>query len=132
MDVRAFWDQIPKPTPTSTSSSTPTSSCPPFTLSANGIIEFNTTIDQLSRITLGADAQFYPTCTGDVTADVTFVPEEAPTDGIDRDPFYASSLPVIYALAATTVTAYMLVILLCITPRTFVSGGTVVLGRDLL
>lgn len=46
-----------------------------------------------------------------------------------RDPFYASTFPVCYALAATTVTAYMLVIMLFITPRSFLDGGVVYLGR---
>lgn len=46
-----------------------------------------------------------------------------------RDPFYASTFPVFYVLAATTVTAYMLVIMLFITPRSFVNGGIVYLGR---
>lgn len=46
-----------------------------------------------------------------------------------RDPFYASTFPVFYALAATTVLAYMLVIMLFITPRTFVNGGIIYLGR---
>lgn len=46
-----------------------------------------------------------------------------------RDPFYASSFPICYALAATTVTAYMLVIMLFITPRSFFDSGVVYLGR---
>ncbi|KAL5612857.1 hypothetical protein BROUX41_004061 [Berkeleyomyces rouxiae] len=46
-----------------------------------------------------------------------------------NDPFYASKFPVMYALAATTVTAYMLVIMLFITPRSFLDGGVVYLGR---
>lgn len=46
-----------------------------------------------------------------------------------RDPFYASTFPVFYVLAATTVIAYMLVIMLFITPRTFVNGGIIYLGR---
>ena len=46
-----------------------------------------------------------------------------------RDPFYASTFPVFYVLAATTVIAYMLVIMLFITPRSFVNGGIVYLGR---
>lgn len=46
-----------------------------------------------------------------------------------RDPFYASLFPVFYALAGTTITAYMLVIMLFITPRAFVNGGVVYLGR---
>ncbi|KAM0349425.1 hypothetical protein ACHAPU_003834 [Fusarium lateritium] len=46
-----------------------------------------------------------------------------------RDPFYASTFPICYALAATTVTAYMLVIMLFVTPRSFLDGGMVYLGR---
>ncbi|KAH7001968.1 PalH/RIM21-domain-containing protein [Ilyonectria destructans] len=46
-----------------------------------------------------------------------------------RDPFYASTFPICYALAATTVTAYMLVIMLFVTPRSFLDGGIVYLGR---
>ncbi|KAK3494604.1 pH-response regulator protein palH/rim-21 [Neurospora hispaniola] len=46
-----------------------------------------------------------------------------------RDPFYASTFPQCYALAATTIVAYTLVIMLFITPRSFLDGGVVVLGR---
>ncbi|CAM1502950.1 Fc.00g077260.m01.CDS01 [Cosmosporella sp. VM-42] len=46
-----------------------------------------------------------------------------------RDPFYASTFPICYALAATTVTAYLLVIMLFVTPRSFLDGGVVYLGR---
>lgn len=46
-----------------------------------------------------------------------------------RDPFYASTFPQCYALAATTIIAYTLVIMLFITPRSFLDGGVVVLGR---
>ncbi|KAM7222386.1 PalH/RIM21 domain containing protein [Rhypophila decipiens] len=46
-----------------------------------------------------------------------------------HDPFYASMLPQCYALAATTIVAYTLVIMLLITPRSFLDGGVVVLGR---
>jgi len=46
-----------------------------------------------------------------------------------RDPFYASTFVVCYALAATTIIAYTLVIMLFITPRSFLDGGVVVLGR---
>ena len=40
-----------------------------------------------------------------------------------RDPFYASTSPQMYAIAAATVVSYMLVIMLFITPRTFFVGG---------
>ncbi|KAJ6444756.1 PalH/RIM21 [Purpureocillium lavendulum] len=46
-----------------------------------------------------------------------------------RDPFYASTFPICYALAATTITAYMLLIMLFVTPRSFLDGGVVYLGR---
>lgn len=40
-----------------------------------------------------------------------------------QDPFYSSTNPQIYAIAAATVVSYMLVIILFITPRTFFVGG---------
>ncbi|KAH8169712.1 palH/RIM21 domain-containing protein [Sarocladium implicatum] len=46
-----------------------------------------------------------------------------------REPFYTSPFPLAYALAATTITSYMLVIMLFITPRSFLDGGIVYLGR---
>ncbi|KAI0166308.1 PalH/RIM21-domain-containing protein [Xylariaceae sp. FL1272] len=46
-----------------------------------------------------------------------------------RDPFYASVFPQCYALAATTVLAYLLLIMLVIAPRSFLDGGVVTLGR---
>ncbi|KAL6697615.1 PalH domain-containing protein [Trichoderma pleuroticola] len=56
-------------------------------------------------------------------------PDDSPHFSDFRDPFYASSFPICYALAATTVTAYMLVIMLFITPRSFFDSGVVYLGR---
>ncbi|EGY15507.1 pH-response regulator protein palH/RIM21 [Verticillium dahliae VdLs.17] len=47
-----------------------------------------------------------------------------------RDAFYESTFPVCYVLAATTVTAYMLVIMLFVTPRSFLDGGVAYLGRS--
>ncbi|KAH0544367.1 hypothetical protein FGG08_001508 [Glutinoglossum americanum] len=40
-----------------------------------------------------------------------------------RDPFYASTIPLAYAIAAATVLSYMLFIMLLITPRTFFATG---------
>ena len=40
-----------------------------------------------------------------------------------QDPFYASTSPQMYVLAAVTVLSYLLVIMLFITPRTFFIGG---------
>ncbi|KAG8530470.1 uncharacterized protein KY384_004973 [Bacidia gigantensis] len=51
----------------------------------------------------------------------------------ERDPFYTSTNPQIYAISAATIVSYMLVIILFITPRTFyvggVGGGISLLGR---
>lgn len=41
-----------------------------------------------------------------------------------RDPFYASTSPLVYAIAAATIVSYMLVIILFITPRAFLASGT--------
>lgn len=117
MEDRAIWDVVESPT-TSTSSI----QCTPFTLPSGGII----TLDSFSVVTLNADAVFKPQCTSAV--EVAFTNMSSSRDL--RDPFYASTLPQCYALSATTVIAYMLVIMLFITPRTFLSGGIVVLGRS--
>jgi len=124
MEVRALWDNLQTPTTTFPAVST----CTPFILPASGVIQI---FEPASQITLAQDATFTPSCAGSSELDVTIATEAASTmAGEDlRDPFYASTLPAIYALAAATVTAYMLVIMLFITPRTFISGGTVVLGR---
>lgn len=98
-------------------------------------------------VTLTAAAAFKPVCTpvappaiiangggGSVTIDPTegMMPDD---DGSGftysdfQDPFSASTFPQCYALAATTAVAYTLVIMLFITPRSFLDGGIVVLGR---
>ncbi|CAP68629.1 uncharacterized protein PODANS_7_6000 [Podospora anserina S mat+] len=96
-------------------------------------------------VTLTASAAFRPLCTpvtppaiianaggGSVELDpnVGAMPDDDGWTYSDfRDPFYASTFPQCYALAATTVVAYMLVIMLFVTPRSFLDGGVVVLGR---
>jgi hypothetical protein len=90
--------------------------------------------------TLTAPATFKPTCTPisapiiinggtGVNVDETDSSHSV-TDLPTQDPFYASTFPQCYALAATTVIAYTLVIMLFITPRSFLDGGVVVLGRS--
>lgn len=81
-------------------------------------------------MTLDKDATYFPACHAEVEVNTVVAAEEDKIEDVSpgQDPFYASTLPVIYALAATTLTAYILVIMLFITPRTFISGGTVVLG----
>jgi hypothetical protein len=121
MDRRQLWNYA-RPT-TTTSSDTP--HCTPFTLPSNGIL----TLDASSVITLTSDAVFKPECTGG-SGGIILSGAGSPTTFTDfRDPFYASTLPECYALAATTVIAYMLVIMLLITPRSFLHEGAVVLGR---
>ncbi|KAI9891411.1 MAG: pH-response regulator protein palH/rim21 [Vezdaea aestivalis] len=88
--------------------------CTPFKLPSSGVIRFGTT----STITIPTDVVFQPQCTA--TNDPSYIRPNDLTPVTDmRDAFYASTLPQIYALAATTALSYMLVIMLLITPRTF-------------
>ncbi|KAH8672703.1 PalH/RIM21-domain-containing protein [Tricladium varicosporioides] len=109
-----------------TSATTTRPHCTPFTLPSNGVL----TLGVSSVITLTSDAVFRPECTGS-TADIILTNGgSSPSAFTDfRDPFYASTIPECYALAAATVIAYMLVIMLLITPRTFLHDGLVILGR---
>lgn len=115
------------------------SKCTSVNLPAGGVIH----ILGQDPITLSAVAAFVPQCTqaaspaiiangGGVTLDQTAVSGTS-SDTVEfsdfRDPFYASTFPQCYALAATTVIAYTLVIMLFVTPRSFLDGGVVVLGR---
>jgi uncharacterized membrane protein YgcG len=119
MEERQLWNYA-KPTTTSSEES----HCTPFTLPSDGVL----TLGLSQTITITEDAIFQPACTG--TSDVILTGAGSPTSFTDfRDPFYASTLPECYALAAATVIAYMLVIMLLITPRTFLHEGAVVLGR---
>ncbi|KUJ21945.1 PalH-domain-containing protein [Mollisia scopiformis] len=109
--------------PTSTTSST-RAHCTPFTLPSNGVL----TLGVSDVLTLTSDAVFKPECTG--SNDAVLTGTDSPSYLEDfRDPFYASTIPECYALAAATVISYMLVIMLLITPRTFLHEGAVVLGR---
>lgn len=99
------------------------SSCSAFLLPSNGIITLNSS----TTITLNSDAIYQPLCTE--SSDVIVSQPVLTTDDHFRDPFYASILPGCYALAATTVIAYLLVILLLITPETFLHNGVLILGR---
>lgn len=115
------------------------SKCTAINLPAGGVLD----VAGQDPITLSAAAVFTPQCTqasspiiiasGGVSLEETM---SGSTSGADvefsdfRDPFYASTFPQCYALAATTVIAYTLVIMLFITPRSFLDGGVVVLGRS--
>ena len=106
--------------PTSTSSDLP-HTCQPYTLPSGGQLN----IGQGTIITLTQDAGFQPACTGTTVS----APIDPVQSGIDlsilngQDPFYSSTNPQIYAIAAVTIVSYMLVIILFITPRTFFVGG---------
>jgi len=92
--------------------------CPSYKLPARGIIE----LSPGNFINLTADAFFRPQCNNaehsavDDTAGITSVADI-------RDPFHASITPQAYATGAATVIAWMLVIMLIITPRTFFVGN---------
>jgi hypothetical protein len=98
--------------------------CTPFTLPSNGVL----TIAPSNVITLTSNAVFKPECTGSTNVIIANTNSPSSLTGF-RDPFYASTIPQCYALAAATVIAYMLVIMLLITPRSFLHEGAVVLGR---
>ncbi|RFU73435.1 hypothetical protein TARUN_8844, partial [Trichoderma arundinaceum] len=126
--------------------------CTSTWLPANGILSLDGQSDD-AILTLDNDALFqapcptatFPTVSVDVSSpentasssggssldlqDLGGDDDDSPHFSDFRDPFYASSFPICYALAATTVTAYMLVIMLFITPRSFFDSGVVYLGR---
>jgi PalH/RIM21 len=78
-------------------------------------------------ITLTQNAQFSPICTGAASSGVNGTTSDNSTVVNFRDPFYASIAPQFFAIAAATVVAYLLVIIIFITPGT--GGGRAFLGR---
>ena len=118
MEGRGIWNGLVSTTTTTRPH------CTPFSLPSNGVLS----VDPSNIITLTSDAVFKPECTG--SNNIIVANTNSPSSLNDfRDPFYASTIPQCYALAAATVIAYMLVIMLLITPRTFLHEGAVVLGR---
>ncbi|PNS19292.1 pH-response regulator protein palH/RIM21 [Sphaceloma murrayae] len=88
----------------------PNQYCTPITLAANGILSF--AADNI--VTLTREVVFQPLCT-DASG--------APTNRSPRpSPFYASATPQVYVVAAATVLAWVLVIMLVISPRTFMNN----------
>ncbi|KAF2650896.1 PalH-domain-containing protein [Lophiostoma macrostomum CBS 122681] len=93
--------------------------CTPYKLPSNGVIQI--AADYV--VTLTSDAIFTPQCTS-VQQTAVGTDSGALTNITDiRDPFHASITPQAYATGAATVIAWMLVIMLIITPRTFFVGG---------
>lgn len=79
--------------------------CTPFVLPSNGVLSFGDV-----AVTLTTNVLFQPACTG-------VAPTEVFTDDL-KAPFYASTIPMTYVIAAATVIAWILVIMLVVTPRT--------------
>ncbi|KAI0883407.1 pH-response regulator protein palH/rim-21 [Annulohypoxylon maeteangense] len=115
---------------------TTATSCTPYTITSNGVLS----IPGADPTTLTADAVYSPLCTATALAQPAIIANGGfdldqttsasnPQFSDLRDPFYASIFPQCYALAATTVLAYLLLIMLFIAPRSFLDGGVVVLGR---
>lgn len=107
-----------KPTPTT--SALPRR-CTPFKLPVGGLL----TVGNNSVVTLSQDAIFQPVCSGQPAPQSLSLEQLTTETSIigAEEPFYASTSPQIYAIAAATIVSYMLVIILFITPRTYIVGG---------
>ena len=104
-------------TPTVTTTSLPRH-CSPFRIPSGGVLN----IGNSTTLTITEAAVFQPACTGLPTTNSTH--SQADSNIFNDDlPFYSSTSPQIYAVAAATVISYMLVIMLFITPRTLFAGG---------
>ncbi|KAF1921581.1 PalH/RIM21-domain-containing protein [Ampelomyces quisqualis] len=93
--------------------------CPSYKLPALGVIE----LGPGHFINLTADAFFRPQCTNAQQSAVDDTAGGITNIADIRDPFHASITPQAYATGAATVIAWMLVIMLIITPRTFFLGN---------
>ncbi|MCJ1347790.1 pH-response regulator protein palH/rim21 [Peltigera leucophlebia] len=112
---RQIW-AIPTPTTTALPRH-----CTPIKLPVGGLL----TVGNDSILTLTRDAIFQPVCSGQPTPQPISLEELALAASVigTGEPFYASTSPLIYAIAAATIVSYMLVIILFITPRTYIVGG---------
>ncbi|WPG99159.1 Hypothetical protein R9X50_00197000 [Acrodontium crateriforme] len=98
--------------PTSTVSTDSTASyCTAFVLPSNGVLSL---ADAL--ITLTTNVVFQPSCTGNPSDSGSTGSGVSSTDA-EAQPFYASTIPQTYVIAAATVIAWILLIMLIITPR---------------
>lgn len=106
-------------TPTPTTTALPRH-CTPFKLPVGGLL----TVGNDSVITLTREAIFQPVCSGQPAPQPISVEELALATSVigAEEPFYASTSPLIYAIAAATIVSYMLVIILFITPRRYIVG----------
>lgn len=115
-------------TPSTTSSSADVAT--PLSAAAASAIAPTTTDD--GNITISDTVINAPTGTATASATLNFHNGDSGSKTVHKsffgDPFYLSTSPIIYALAATTIVSYMLVIALFITTRSFFDGGIVYLG----
>ena len=83
------------------------------------------TVGNDSVVTLTRDAIFQPVCSGKTAHQPISLEKLALATSVigAKDPFFASTSPLIYAIASATIVSYMLVIILFITPRTHIVGG---------
>ena len=137
MDAQQDWQSSQEAAVTAFATATAditASLCSPSILPANGVLA----VPGIPATTLTADALYRPDCTGGQLPQPAIIAngglnqdQTSPDFGFSdfRDPFYASIFPQCYALASTTVLAYVLFIMLIIVPRSFLDGGVVVLGR---
>jgi hypothetical protein len=103
--------------PPTSVTATPTPYCTAFPLPANGVISLADSV-----ITLTTNVVFQPACTGGAEEHL----EGYPSVIADwKDPFYASTTPQTYVIAAATVIAWILVFMLVITPRTTFFGTSI-------
>ncbi|KAI8966745.1 pH-response regulator protein palH/rim-21 [Daldinia sp. FL1419] len=111
-------------------------SCTPYILPSSGLLH----IPGADPTFLTTNAVYSPLCSPTavpqpaIIANGAFDLDQTSSDSGPqfsdfRDPFYSSTFPQCYALAACTVLAYLLLIMLVIAPRSFLDGGVVVLGR---
>ncbi|KAK6332440.1 pH-response regulator protein palH/rim21 [Orbilia brochopaga] len=100
---------------TSSKSGSMDPSCTPYILPSLGLVK----ISPNSTITLQAQATFTPGCL--INDTISYLDSNDNLGGYVpqsdlRDPFYASSIPMAYAIGGTTVIAYILMIILLISP----------------
>jgi hypothetical protein len=135
MEARQLFVPFASPAPT-VAVAAPTTLCSATLLPIDGVLSFG---QGIPPVTLTQEAVFVGNCPPSIQTAAPIIiansgiSSDETSDGPQfsdfRDPFAASTFPVCYALAATTVIAYMLVIMLFITPRSFLDGGIVYLGR---
>jgi PalH/RIM21 len=80
-------------------------------------------VNDTFEVTITQNAVFKPECTGGTSGIIHGATGDNSTVTDQRPPFYSSTAPQIFAIAAATVISYFLVILIFITPRTFFVGG---------